>query len=193
MRSERSASSAAVSSATAASAGGRRCASTCAERRGGLVEAAEQQQPARRDQPRLQRVGAVGARLERGRRRRQRARRAAEVAHGQRHLGLGHDAAGARHLLVRAEPARGASQQLARARVLAELRHGDAAQRQRRWVVAQRDALERAERVAGGERARGGGDQGVHAARLSGAVAARCRAVGRETGGVRLSRGVPEV
>ena len=132
----------------------------------GLVEAAEQQEPARRDQPRLQRVGAIGARLERGRRRRQRARRAAEVAHGQRHLGLGDDAARARQLLVRAEAARGAPQKLARARVLAELGHGDAAQGQRRRVVAQRDPLEGAERVAGGEGARGGGDQGVHDDRL---------------------------
>ena len=84
----------------------------------------------------------------------------------QRHLGLGDDAARARQLLVGAEAARRAAQQLARARVLAELGHGDAAQRQRRRVVAQRDALERAERVAGGEGARGGGDQGVHDDRL---------------------------
>ena len=132
----------------------------------GLVEAAEQQQPARRDQPRLQRVGAIGVRLERGRGRRQRARRAAEVAHGQRHLGLGDDAACARQLLVGAEAAGGAPQQLAGARVLAELGHGDAAQGQRRRVVAQGDALEGAERVAGGEGARGGGDQGVHGDRL---------------------------
>ena len=132
----------------------------------GLVEAAEQQQPARRDQPRLQRVGAIGVRLERRRRRRQRARRAAEVAHGQRHLGLGDDAAGARQLLVGAEAAGGAPQEFAGARVLAELGHGDAAQGQRRRVVAQRNPLERAERVAGGERARGGGDQGVHDDRL---------------------------
>ena len=98
--------------------------------------------------------------------RRQRARRAAEVAHRQRHLGLGDDAARARQLLVGAEAAGGAPQQLAGARVLAELGHGDAAQRQRRRVVAQGDPLEGAERVAGGEGARGGGDQGVHRDRL---------------------------
>ena len=65
-----------------------------------------------------------------------------------------------------AEAAGGAPQQLAGARVLAELRHGDAAQGQRRRVVAQGNALEGAERVAGGEGARGGGDQGVHDERL---------------------------
>ena len=50
--------------------------------------------------------------------------------------------------------------------MLAELGHRDAAQGQRRRVVAQGDPLEGAERVAGGERARGGGDQGVHDDRL---------------------------
>ena len=60
---------------------------------------------------------------------------------------------------MRAEAARGALRQLAGARVLAELGHRDAAQRERRRVVAQGDALERAERVAGDEGAPGGGDQ----------------------------------
>ena len=60
-----------------------------------------------------------------------------EVAHGEGHLGLGDDTAGARQLLVRAEAAGGAPQQLAGARVLAELGHGDAAQGERRRVVAQ--------------------------------------------------------
>ena len=57
-------------------------------------------------------------------------------------------------------------QQLAGARVLAERGHGNAAQGERRRVVAQPDALEGAERVADDERARGGGDQGVHRNRL---------------------------
>jgi hypothetical protein len=46
--------------------------------------------------------------------------------------------------------------------MLAKLGHGDAAQGQRRRIVAQGDPLERAERVAGSKGARGGGDQGVH-------------------------------
>jgi len=75
-------------------------------------------------------------------------RRAGEVAHRQRHLGLGDDATRLRQLLVCAEGPRGALEQFARTRVVAQLRHGDAAQGQRRRVVAQRDALERAERVS---------------------------------------------
>ena len=93
-------------------------------------------------------------------------RRAAEVAHGQRHFGFRNDAAGARELLARAEAAGGAPQQIARERVIAKLRHRDAAQRERRSVVAQRDELECAERVAAGQRARGRGDDGIHGARL---------------------------
>ena len=59
---------------------------------------------------------------------------------------------------TRARPA----QQLLRPREVAELRHRDAAQRERRRVVAQRDALQRAERIARRERPRRGRDQRVH-------------------------------
>jgi hypothetical protein len=161
VRSERSATSAAASSATARTpAAGR--AHRGRRARAGLVDAAEQQQAAHGDQLRVQRIGAIVPRRERRRRRRQRARRSAQVAHRQRHLGLGDDAARARELLVRAESARRPLDQLARAAMLAELRHRDAAQRQRRRVLAQADALERAQRVAGRQGARGGGDEGIH-------------------------------
>ena len=43
--------------------------------------------------------------------------------------------------------------------MLAELGHGDAAQRERRRVVAQADALKGAERITDNARARGRGDQ----------------------------------
>ena len=65
-----------------------------------------------------------------------------------------------------AEAAGGAPQQLAGAGVLAELGHGDAAQGQRRRVVAQRHTLEGAERIACGKGARGGSNQGIHGDRL---------------------------
>jgi hypothetical protein len=67
---------------------------------------------------------------------------------------------------VGAEAAGGAPQELAGARVLTELRHGDAAEGERWRVVAHADALEGAEGVAGDEGARRGGDQGVHRDRL---------------------------
>jgi len=110
-------------------------------------------------QARLDRVDAVGARLERRGGDGQRAWRAAQVAHGKCDFGLRDDAARPCNVLVRAEAARRTPQQLACARVLAELRHGDAAQRERRRVVAQRDALEGAECIAGDESTCRGGDQ----------------------------------
>ena len=87
---------------------------------------------------------------------------ALSVAYGQRHLSLGDDTTSARQLLVGAEAAGGAPKEFTGAWMLAELSHGDAAQGQRRRVVAQGDPFEGAERVAGGEGACGGGDQGVH-------------------------------
>ena len=143
----------------------------------GLIKAAQQQQAPRRDQPRLERVGAVAARFERGGRSRQRARRPVEIAHRERDLGLGNDAACTCHRLMRTEAACGTPQQLAGARVLAELRERDTAQREGRWIIAQRDPMERAERVAAGEGARGGGNQGVHEIRVL-----------RSADGVRLMR-----
>ena len=92
---------------------------------------------------------------------------AAEVAHGQRHFGFRNDAAGPCEPFARTEAASGAPQQIACECEIAELRHGDAAQRERRSVVAQRDELECTERVATGQGARGRGDDGIHAARLT--------------------------
>ncbi len=132
----------------------------------GLVESAKQQKPACRDQPGLQRVGMVSVRLQRGQGRRQRAWRAAEIAHGQRHLSLGDDTARAGQLFVGAEATGGAPKKFTGTRMLAELGHGNAAQGQCRRVVAQGDAFESAERIASGEGPRGSGDQGIHAERI---------------------------
>lgn len=75
--------------------------------------------------------------------------RPAEVARDQRDLSLGHHASGAGDRLSRPEGARGAAQQRLRFGEIAELRHRDAAQRQRRRIVAQCDAVQGAERIAG--------------------------------------------
>jgi len=61
-------------------------------------------------------------------------------------------------VISRAEAA-GGGLSSSRARVLAELGHGDAAQRQLGCVVAQGDMLEGAEGVAGGKSPHGGGDK----------------------------------
>jgi hypothetical protein len=72
---------------------------------------------------------------------------------------------------VRAESTRCPAQELACTRILAELRHRDPAQCQRRRIVAQRHRVERGERIPNRECARGSGDEGVHHERLSGGKA----------------------
>ena len=108
-------------------------------------------------------VHAVAVRFERRPRRVERLGRPAELARDERDLGLGDDAARAGDRLPRAEGARRPPQQRLGAREIAELRHGDAAQRQRRRIVAQGDAVQRAERITRRERARRRRDQRVHA------------------------------
>ena len=145
---------------------------------GCLGQPPQQHQPARRHQPGLQRVGGVAVGLQRVGRCQQRggalAAIAAQVALGQGHLGLGHHAAGAGHGLVRAKRAGGAAQQLAGTRVFAQLGHGNAAQGQRRRVVAQGHALQRGEGVAPRQRAGGGSNHRIHGDRLHAPSRWRC-------------------
>ncbi len=148
--------------------GGERCRHAVRVEQGqcssGLVQAAKQQQLACGNQPGVQRIGMIGARVQCGSRGGQDPRRATEVAHGQRHLGLSHHTSGALHFFMRPKASRGAAQQLACTQMLAQLGHGNAAQGQGRRVVTQGHPLEGAERITGCKCAGGGGNQGVHSA-----------------------------
>ena len=127
-----------------------------------MVEAADQEQVADREISRMRGVGAIAVAIEHRARRIERLRRPAEIARDERDLRLGDHAARAGDRLPRAEGACGAPQQRPGADKIAELRHRDAAQRQRRRIVAQGDEVECAERITRGERARRGCDQRVH-------------------------------
>ena len=107
------------------------------ERALGLVEAPDQEQAPDLEIARMRGVHPVAMRFERRARGVERLRGPAEVARDERDLGLGDDAPRAGHGLFRTEGARRASQQRLRADEIAELRHRDAAQRERRRVVAQ--------------------------------------------------------
>jgi len=100
-------------------------------------------------------------RLERRPRRVEHLRRPAKIARDQGDLGLGDDAPRPRHRLARAEAARSTAQENLRPHEIAELRHRDASKRKRGRVVAQRDPLQRAERITRRERTRRGRDQRV--------------------------------
>ena len=106
-------------------------------------------------------VQAVAVRLERRARRVERLDPEAEVARDECDLGLGDDASRACQRLLRTEGACRAAQEDLRPGEVAELRHRDAAQREGRRVVAQGDELQRTQRIARREGARGGGDQRV--------------------------------
>jgi len=95
-------------------------------------------------------VGPVATSLKRLVRRVERLHRRSEVTRHQRNLRFSDRATRLRDGLPRAEGARRAPEQGLGAVKIAELRHRDAAQRQRRRIVAQGDVIQRAERVAGG-------------------------------------------
>jgi hypothetical protein len=94
----------------------------------------------------------------------ERVRRPSEVARRERHLGFGRDASCALHALSGAERTRRAAQEHLGFRKLAELSHGDPAQRERGRVVPKRDPLERAQGVAALECPRCRRDERVHVA-----------------------------
>jgi hypothetical protein len=124
-----------------------------------FVEAADEKEATRLDGLRVRGIDPISVPLQRFARGLERARRPGQVACRQRDLGLRHDALRAGHLLPWAERARGVSQQRPRALEIAQLRHRDASERQRRGVVSQGHALQRAQRIASGERARRGDNE----------------------------------
>ena len=114
----------------------------CLERPLGVVETPDQQKPPGFEIAGMRGVRPVAVRGQRRPRRPEPPHRPAEVARDERDLGLGDEAARPGRRLVRAEAPRSAPQQLLRAGKVAELRHRDAAQRERRRIVAQRHSLQ---------------------------------------------------
>jgi predicted dithiol-disulfide oxidoreductase (DUF899 family) len=128
----------------------------------GLVQAADQQQPAHGEAAGVRGVDPVAMRLEHGPRRLEHLRGPGQVARNQRDLGLGDHAARAGQRLLRAECACRPPYQRPGSGEIPQLRHRDAAQRERRRVLAKGDPVQGAERIARRERAGGGRDQGIH-------------------------------
>jgi hypothetical protein len=84
------------------------------------------------------------------------------VARDECDVGLGDDTPRAGHGLFRTERARSTSQECFCSNEIAELRHRDASQSERRRVAAQGYPLQCAEGITGRECARPSGDQRVH-------------------------------
>src|ERR1700675_2519069 len=112
-----------------------------------LVEAPDQEETPDREIPRMRGIYAVAVRFERRPRYVERLRRPAQVARDEADLALGDHTPRAGHGLFRAEGARRPSQESLRSNEIAELRHRDAAKRERRRIVAQGDPVQRAEGI----------------------------------------------
>ena len=102
------------------------------ERALGLVEASDQKEAPDLKIPRMRGVDAVAVRFERRPRCVERLRRPAQVARDECDLGLGDDTPRARQRLFRTEGTRRSAQESLRSNEIAELRHRDASQRERR-------------------------------------------------------------
>ena len=124
-----------------------------------LVDATDQQETPDLEVPRMRGVEPVAVRFEGRARRIERLHRPAQIARGERDLGLGDHAPRAGDSLSRTEGASGTSQESLGPDQIAQLRHRDAAKRQRGRIVAQGDSLQGAEGIARGQRARRGRDQ----------------------------------
>ncbi|MNF72827.1 hypothetical protein D3C84_548110 [compost metagenome] len=124
-----------------------------------LVKPTDQQQSSNLQIPRVSGVHSISVGLKRQACRFERLHWPAQVTRSQRNFGLGHHAARPCQRLFRPECARGAFHQRFRPNQIAELRHGDAAQRERGRIVTQRHPVQRPERITRRERPRCGCDQ----------------------------------
>ena len=128
----------------------------------GLVEAPDQQEAPRFQRSRVRGVDPVAVCFEDHPRLLERLRGPAQIARDERNLCLGDNAARAGHNFLWMEATLGPAQQRLRSSEIAELRHRNASKRERRCVVAQRNSLQGAKGITGGEGMRRGCDQRVH-------------------------------
>src|SRR5262249_583944 len=127
-----------------------------------LVESPDKKEPPNFEMPCMRRIHPVAVFFERRPRSVERLRRPPQVAGYEGNLGLGDDASCAGHSLFRTKGARGLLQEGLRPDQIAELRHRDTPEREGGRVIAQRDPVQRAERITHCECARRGRDQRVH-------------------------------
>jgi len=132
------------------------------ERMLGIVESPDQQKTADLETARMRGVHPITVRVERRARCIERFYGPVQLARDERDLRLRDDAPRAEQRLRWPESARRASQQSLCPNEITESRHGDAAQRKCRRVVAQGDPVQGAERITRGESMRRGGDYPVH-------------------------------
>jgi hypothetical protein len=124
-----------------------------------LVEAPNENKTPDFEIPRMRGVQPVAALLERRARVAKRLRSPAQIARDESNLGFGDDAPRAGYGFLRTEGASSTPQENLRSHEIAELCHRDAAQCERRRIVAQCDSFQCAERITRRQSARRGRDQ----------------------------------
>jgi hypothetical protein len=107
-------------------------------------------------------IHAIAVRFKSGPRGIERFCRPAQVTRRKGNLGLGDHASGTGHGLFRRKSTRRPPQEFLRSREIAKLRHRDAAKRECRRIVAQRDALQGSEGIASCEGTSCSCNQRVH-------------------------------
>jgi hypothetical protein len=132
------------------------------ERAFGLVETSDKKEAPNFEMPCMRGIHPVATLFERLPGGVERLRRPPQVARYEGNLGLGDDASCAGHGLFRTKGARGFLQENLRPDQIAELRHRDTPEREGGRVIAQRDPIQRAERISRCECARRSRDQRVH-------------------------------
>jgi hypothetical protein len=139
-----------------------RCRIELGEGKLGLIELPDQEKATNFEIPRMRGVHAVAVLFERRARHVKRLCRPAQVPGDERDLGFCDDASRTRHGILRTERTSRTPQENLRSNEIADLRHCNSSKRKSRRVVAQRDPLQRAERITRCECARRGSDQRVH-------------------------------
>ena len=134
----------------------------CSQRTPGVVQVADEERTPGLQVARMRGIHAIAVGFERLSRGGERLDGPAEIARHEGDLRLRDDTARSGNRLPGGEPARGGPQERFRPREIAELRHGNAAQRERGGVVSERDARQRAQRISGRERSSSRSDQRVH-------------------------------
>ncbi len=127
-----------------------------------VVDTTKEQLPPGLEVPRMCGIDRIPVLFQRRACVRERTGRPSEIPRDQRDLGFGDGAHGAGHDFVPTERPRRTPHERPGPLEIAELRHGDAPKGKGRRIVAQRDALQGTEGIAGSQCARRGSDQRVH-------------------------------
>ena len=134
----------------------------CGQRLLGSIQFADEELASGSDQAGVEGIGMIAEGVERFGGGIELIHAPGEITSSEGDLGFSDLATRLSETFARTKAMRGAAQEFACSLEITELRHGNAAQRERRRIIAQCNALERAERITGRQQSRRRGDERVH-------------------------------